>query len=143
MRFWDTSALVPLLLKESTASPAETLLREDPDPALWWGSAVECTSALTRNMREGRLSEEGFQMCLAVLQALRAVGLKVGPSDELRGRAMRLLTAHPLRAGDALQLAAAVIWCRGNPAGFGFVCFDQRLREAAQREGFEVLPGAV
>ena len=58
-------------------------------------------------------------------------------------RAMRLLTAHPLRPGDALQLAAALSWCGEKPAGAGFVCLDQRLREAAQREGFEVLPGAV
>lgn len=143
MRFWDSSALVPLIAEESTTPAVEAVLDEDPEIALWWGSAVECTSAFARSARLGQCPPEVMRKSLGLLLAVRGSALEIEPSNEIRTRAMRLLTVHPLRAGDALQLAAALIWCREKPAGAGFVCFDQRLREAAQREGFEVLPGAV
>ena len=47
--------------------------------------------------------------------------------------------AHPLRAADSLQLAAAIAAADGDPAGVGFVCFDTRLAGAASREGFAIL----
>ena len=54
--------------------------------------------------------------------------------------AERLLAVHPLTAGDALQLAAALIWARERPARLRFVCLDEQLRRAAGREGFNILP---
>jgi predicted nucleic acid-binding protein len=47
---------------------------------------------------------------------------------------------HALRAADAFQLAAALLWSRGKTTGREFVSFDDRLREAAVREGFDMLP---
>jgi uncharacterized protein len=67
----------------------------------------------------------------------------VQPGDELSATALRLLATHALRAGDALQLAAALVWARGRPSGKAFVCLDQRLRTAASLEGFSVEPAAV
>ena len=64
----------------------------------------------------------------------------VSPSDELRRRAARLLAVHPLRAADALQLAAALLWCEEQPHAEGFVSLDAKLRDAAHKEGFSVLP---
>jgi hypothetical protein len=48
---------------------------------------------------------------------------------------LRLLRVHPLRAAGALQLAAALEWAGAPPDG-ELVTFDERLREAAVREGF-------
>lgn len=53
MRFWDTSAVVPLLLRQPATPSIESVFREDPVPALWWGCAVECASAFSREAREG------------------------------------------------------------------------------------------
>jgi hypothetical protein len=64
-------------------------------------------------------------------------------SEPARQRALRLLAVHPLGAADALQLAAALIWTRESPAGVGLISADARLREAASREGFEVLPATL
>ena len=64
----------------------------------------------------------------------------VAPTLALRERAGRLLASHPLRAADALQLAAALVWCDERPAEEGFVCLDRRLRDSARREGFAVVP---
>jgi hypothetical protein len=140
VRFWDTSACVPLLVAEPSTDTVEALLKQDPEPVLWWGAAVECTSALAAAERQGRLSADDLRLALSNLAALRDVSFEVAASEEVRGRAMRLLSVHPLRAGDALQLAAALVWCREQTAGAGFVCLDDRLRTAAAREGFEVLP---
>ncbi len=47
---------------------------------------------------------------------------------------------HPLRAADAMQLAAALVWTEDATSGAEFVCLDQNLREAALKEGFTILP---
>ncbi len=64
----------------------------------------------------------------------------VAASEEVRRRAGRLLAVHPLRAADALQLAAALVSCEDEPTGENLVCLDDRLRNAALREGFRLLP---
>lgn len=140
MRFWDTSAVVPLLLRQPATPAIESVFRDDPVPALWWGCAVECASALARESRLGDLTREQSLTALALLKVLREGAIEVRPSDEVRARSMRLLGIHPLRAADALQLAAALVWCRQRTGSAGFVSLDDRLRAAAEREGFDVLP---
>jgi hypothetical protein len=54
--------------------------------------------------------------------------------------AIRLLRVHALRAADALQLAAALVWADGVPSGSVLHTHDRRLATAAEREGFEVRP---
>lgn len=138
--FWDSSAVVPVLVAEDRSAAMAALLRRDKAPAIWWGSAVECQSALHRRRREAALSAGGLSEALARLGRLAEDIDVVAPTARLRERAGRALAAHPLRAADALQLAAALVWS-GEPAtGEAFVCLDERLRDAARREGFEVLP---
>lgn len=143
MRFWDTSALAPLFLAESWTAIAFRLRQEDELIAAWWGSRVECTSALTRALREGRLDASSLAAARTRLQELFSKIDEIVPTENVRERAERLLAVHSLRAADALQLAAALIWSRERPQGFEFVSFDNRLRESARREGFTVLPIGV
>lgn len=138
--FWDSSALVPLLLPEETSVHLESLLGTDTKVILWWGTVLECQSAIYRRHRVSALPEWAVSQARTRLRALAEVADSVSPTDEVRVRAGRLLALHPLRAADALQLAAALVWCREQPTGETFVCLDQRLREAALREGFTVLP---
>jgi hypothetical protein len=76
------------------------------------------------------------------LRSLVELADTVPPTDEVRRRAARLVAVHPLRAADALQLAAALLWCEEQPHNEGFVCLDDRLRDAARNEGFDVRPEA-
>lgn len=82
-------------------------------------------------------------------QARHLLGLLAGtwsevqPSDILRATAERLLAAHPLRAADALQLAAALHWCQRQTTDRELVTFDIRLREAGRKEGFTILPRKI
>lgn len=140
MRFWDSSAVLPLALREPQSDAMASLLRKDPDVVLWWGTPVESVSALARAVREARLESTAERSGRRVVEALRERAFEVQPSEEVRRRAIRLLGVHPLRAADALQLAAALVWCRERPSHAGFVCLDARLATAATREGFDVLP---
>tara|TARA_B100000508_G_scaffold52500_1_gene40722 strand:+ start:113 stop:541 length:429 start_codon:yes stop_codon:yes gene_type:complete len=137
MRFWDSSAVVPLLLRQPETLRIRSLFEEDPDMVVWWGTTVECTSAVARLRREGVLDSNAEAQALHRLEALRRHWHEMLPGDGLRAQALRALRIHPLRAADALQLAAGLDWS-GTPASGGFVTFDERLAEAARREGFTV-----
>lgn len=140
MKFWDSSAIIPLCLKEQMSKTVKRLIKADEDIAVWWVARVECLSALSRRRREGVLSTDAELKARAILSALSAEWSEVQPSELVRQRAERLLAIHSLRSADAFQLAAALIWAQENPQGLEIVCLDQTLREAAHKEGFTVLP---
>jgi len=103
---------------------------------------MECMSALLSAHRQDRLSPVDFQKARSALEHLRARIFEVQPTEEVRARALRILSVHPLRAAGAFELAAALIWCRERTHGVGFVSLDAPLRLAAVLEGFRVLPYA-
>jgi hypothetical protein len=142
VRFWDSSALTALILREPWSDRVIPLQERDSELALWWATPVECTSALSHGRRQGRLTAAEQRVAVELLSELTEPAFEIPPGDELRARAVRLLAVHPLRAADALQLASALVWCDERTAGAGFVTLDKRLREAAAREGFSVLPYA-
>lgn len=139
MRFWDSSALLPLLVQEPRTPAMIALLRNDPAAAVWWLTPVECWSALARLEREQRLSEEQVAEAAALLEESARRWTEVPPIERVRDQAARLLRLHPLRAGDALQLAAALVLSDFEPRTLPVVTLDDRLATAARREGFVVL----
>jgi predicted nucleic acid-binding protein len=106
---------------------------------VWWGSVVECISALARLERDGALNARAMMRALQLLRQLSAGWHEVDPSDEIRETAVRFLRVHPLRAADALQLAAAFVAAERRPASLEIVTLDDRLASAARKEGFAVL----
>lgn len=138
--FWDSSALVPLLLPEEPSEALTRLLADDAEPVIWWATPLECQSALQRRHREAPLPADQLSAAIERLRQLVQHADTIAPTDELRRRAARLLSFHPLRAADALQLAAALVWCEEQPHGEAFVTLDDRLREAALKEGFAPRP---
>jgi len=140
MKFWDSSAIIPLCLKERESESVKRFIKGDEDIVVWWATRVECLSALSRRRREGVLSIDAELKAKAILFTLSSEWSEVQPSELVRKRAERLLAIHPLRSADAFQLAAALIWAQENPQGLEIVCLDQNLREAAHKEGFTVLP---
>ena len=140
MRFWDTSAILPLISREPFSDEMRRLLEEDAGMAVWWATRVECISAISRRAREGSLGPEGEKSARELLGDLSESWTEARPTARLRALAEQALATHPLRAADALQLASAQIWCQSQPGGRPFVCLDERLRTAASRLGFDVLP---
>lgn len=135
MRFWDSSAVVPLLVNEDRTDAALARAREDAELAVWWGTPVECAAAIARLEREGAPAARVFE-AFARLDEIAQAWTEVEPSEEIRQVARRLLRVHPLRAADALQLAAAYIVAEGRPATLEVLTLDDRVRLAALKEGF-------
>ena len=140
MKFWDASAIIPLCLEEPWSTFLRQILAEDGLMIVWWGSVVECWSAFARLRREGLFNTSDEEQARAILARLATAWTGVLPSQAVREHTARTLHWHPLRAADALQLAAALVWGQGQPSGQPFVCLDHRLRAAAQREGFLLVP---
>ena len=140
MKFWDSSAIIPLCVKEPMTDTMLSHVKEDVHLVVWWGSAIECCSSLARLRRDGIITEKQEDLLRDLLHRMEERWTSVAPTDEVRSHARRLLLRHPLRAADAMQLAAALVWADGNPDQRGFVCLDQRLREAARSEGFSLFP---
>ena len=140
MRFWDTSALLSLLAGQSSSTKLRPLIEDDAGVVVWWGTRVELVSGVCRLRREDLIDEKTLAALLAKIQEITSEADQVEPREQVRQAAVRVLRVHNLRAADALQLAAALVWTEHSPSGTGFVCLDSRLREAAGREGFAVLP---
>jgi predicted nucleic acid-binding protein len=130
---------VPLLVAESTTRSLQALARQDSDLLVWWGSQVECASALARLERGALLDAKGAAVAFDRLKQLANGWHEIEPSELIRENALRFLRVHPLRAADALQLAAAFIAAERRPSSLEVVTLDDRLADAARKEGFELV----
>jgi predicted nucleic acid-binding protein len=138
MKFWDSSAIVPLCVEETATDRVLALVKQDPEVAIWWATPVECASAVARLEREAALTPAEAAEAFHRLDLLARAWFEIEPHDELREIARRLLRVHPLRAGDALQRAAAYLAAERRPPTLEVVTLDDRLRQAALKEGFRV-----
>lgn len=137
MSYWDSAAVVPLLICEKRTD-YYSRLRERESIVTWWGTPVECASALARKLRDRTLTPAGFAAALHFLDQLQKNWTEIQPSPPLRQTAIKLLRTYPLRAADSLQLAAAIVASDFDPAGRRFLSEDERLKSAAEGEGFLV-----
>lgn len=109
---------------------------------VWWATELECASAIARLEWDGDLSGEATFIALERLDALASSWHEILPGETARRTARRLLRVHPLRAADALQLAAAIVGSESDASSLEVVSLDGRLTDAARREGFTVIePG--
>ncbi len=143
MRYWDASAVVPLLVRQARTPFVSRLRTADPVMSVWWGTVVECSSALARLLRDGMILRRDAATGLQRLREFEAEWIEVEPGVAVREGACRLLRAHPLRAADALQLAAAVRLSEEFGEPLEIVCFDSRLADAARAESLRVIDGAT
>jgi len=139
MIFWDSSALVALLADEPESDSRRQQLRADSALAVWWCTPVECESAIQRRLREGSLAMTQARLARERLADLSSGWHEVAPVVAVRTLARRLLRTHPLRAADALQLAAALALMEAGLNELPFACSDSRLATAAEAEGLQVV----
>ena len=137
--FWDTSALVPLCCFQPQSAQARQAARTYSRQVVWWGTVIEAVSSLNRLTREGALNTTESSQAFARLDYLRGRWNEVEPTEEVRDRSERLLRIHKLRAADALQLAAALVWCGDYPQDRMLIVADGMLADAARAEGFTVI----
>jgi predicted nucleic acid-binding protein len=139
VKFWDASAVVPLLVEEPTTRALQALVRADPVMLVWWATEVECASAIARLERDGMLQGPAVDEAFGRLRQLARGWHEVDPGDALRETAVRFLRVHRLRSADALQLAAAFLAAERRPPSLDLVALDDRLAGAARKEGFALI----
>jgi len=66
VRFWDSSAVIPLLVPEMMSASMQSLFASDPVIIAWWATDIECTSAIARRLRSRQLRDDMLQMASAV-----------------------------------------------------------------------------
>lgn len=140
MAFWDASAIVPLCCSQPATAQGRRLRRELKRMVVWWGTPLEARSAFARLVRDGRLAVEERATAIRLLGQLRVTWDEILPTERVRSLAEDLPDTHGVRAADAVQLAAALVWCRERPKHRPLVCFDDRLRAAATALGFSIKP---
>ena len=140
MRYWDASALVPLVVAETESDRVRGWLAEDGHIVTWAWTRTEIVSAIERRTREGLLSRPQRREVLGRFDDLTGQWDEVTDMLAVRSRANSLLARHPLRAADAGQLGAALLVHEQSAEPLTFVCLDQRLSSAAELEGLRILP---
>ncbi len=139
MRFWDTSALVPLFIDEPATDEVRRTLADDSAVIVWSATSVELFSAMARLRR----SSTGVAdlLLLARREVLQRWNewTPVTNLAAVTSRAQRLVDVHPLKTLDALQLAAAIVASGDRPDTLPVVTRDRQLAAAAELEGFHVV----
>ena len=102
-------------------------------------SEVELASALIRRWREGAFSAAERDRALSALASDLAALTVVEIVPAVAASARTLLMRHPLRAGDALQLASCLHLREAVGEAVAFAGFDDRLNGAAAEEGLRLL----
>jgi len=101
---------------------------------------VELYSALNRRVRERSISALRYSRLISIINHTWSLQyLMVALTTPVLDTAKQLLERRPLRAYDAVQLAAAIHALRTSPAQSSSITFlsaDTRLLAAAQAEGF-------
>ena len=138
MRFWDSSAIVPLLVLEKETEQCIKAFQSDQVVLVWTMSKVEVFSALCRRFREGALKEVDFDSAKKRMNDFFDTAFEIISVPKVKDRALRLLQVHPLRAADAMQLAAVLVATQEDTSRMPIMSFDDRLTLAAKREGFTV-----
>lgn len=143
MKYWDSSALIPLLVEQAASAGLRRVARDDPAVITWWATPVECASALGRLARDDLLTPHATAAAIARLRTAITMWTELSPSPDVKEQAIRLTRVHPLRAASALQLAAAIVAANFQPRSLEFVTLDMRQARAAEAEGFPLAPANI
>ena len=137
--YWDSSALVALCVTQPASTRFKAWAKQFGIVA-WWATHTEVYGAIARLHRSNELNDVERLVAVDRLELLGQEWDQVEPNDAVRYEATRVHDRYSLRSADALQLAAALVWCRNRPAGRTFLCADGRLIRAAAQAGF-IVPG--
>lgn len=139
MVYLDTSALVPMFLRESKTDAVLAWLESAGEPvAVSDWSLVEFASAASMKVRGGSVTAKGASAAIDQARAfVRSHCAVATPGHEEFQRAGELAgdSSTGLRAGDALHLAIA----EGLNAGT-ILCLDDAMAQGARALGMKV-PG--
>jgi uncharacterized protein len=143
--YLDTSALVKRYVAEVGTDWIRRLYAVEAGNTLYTTriSGAEIAAAMFRKAREGALAVPDVQAAITRFKIdFRRRYQIVEITDQLVDMAMALVERHALRGYDAVQLASA-LELQGTRQSLSlspihFVCADNRLNQAAGKEGLAV-----
>lgn len=138
MRFWDSSALVPLVLEEARSPACRAAARSDQDVIVWMFTETEVLAAIQRARLVNRIDDTQLAVAERRVEQLSRAWRVVADASSVQLEARAVIRRHKMRAADSLQLAAARVWSNGRFKGKGFVVADHGLASAAAADGFAV-----
>lgn len=141
IHYFDSSALVKHYVREPGTSTVNRMLASGT-AAISRLTEAEISSALARRLRDGHLKSDQHHRALAALRIdLERIDV-IELSAPVVAAVHSLLARHALRAGDALQLASALLLRDrlGPDNPMSIIVYDERLHRAAQAEGLRVSP---
>jgi predicted nucleic acid-binding protein len=137
--FFDASAVVPLCLPQTSSQRARQAYRIFSKQVVARTTFIEAASAVYKAVRLGQLAGTSAKSAMDRLAQLDKRWTEIELTDRARNLGVDVLAHYDLRAGDAIQLASALIWCKEQPRNRPFVCFDQSLGAAAVAAGFDLI----
>lgn len=138
MSFWDTSAVVPLCINEIRSLAAGRHWKRYADRRVWCETTVEIASAFSRLVREQAINQSILVKAERRLKGLEKNWIVIDSAFRIIELARTFPKLYQLKAGDSLQLAAALVWCKEFPKNKDFVSGDVGLLKAAENVGFTI-----
>lgn len=133
--YFDTSALIPLVVGEPASSTCARLWNEATRVVSTRLVYPEARAALAQAQRMNRLRAVELEQAVVELDSIALEISYIEVSAELAASAGHLAQAHGLRGYDAVHLASAVLV---NDEEFALVTGDRPLASAAQSVGISV-----
>ena len=139
MRFWDSSALVPLLILEESSDQVRGLFAIDDEIVASIITPIEVQSALWRRRHREEIDLDQHTEAEVAFADLSESWSEI--ADFFTVREIALRPSHQARPSCwRCDLATALAAADGTPTSLPFVTLDQDLALAARAEGFDVLP---
>lgn len=132
--YFDTSALLKLILQEPGSTTAERAARASTRLHAVTVLLAEAGAALASAHRSDRLTAASYAVAKDSLAAIWASFFAVVPDVALARRAATLAEREALRGYDAVHLAAAL-----EVQADAFVCADTNLMRAARNRRLRVI----
>lgn len=139
MIYWDTSALFAFIFTEKHSSKLRSFVERQGTVAAYTAiiTPLEFESAIQRRLTDRTLNlREADKARLFGVEFRKTVFL-IPMDQNALDHALHLQKIYGLRPGDAIQLASARLGTN-NPSQVTFLCLDEKLLEAAKREGFQI-----
>lgn len=138
MLYWDTSALFAFLIAERHSAKLRAFIQAQGTSSAYTAmiTPLELESAIQRRLTERSLTLREADTARLFGVEFRKNAFLVPLDQNALDTALHLQKIYGLRPGDAIQLASARLGT-DNPSRVSFLCMDEKLTEAAKREGFQ------
>jgi len=140
--YLDTSALVKKYFQETFTDDIIGIWRQAEAIVTSAVAYAEAMAAFYRKNRENPVGAGRLARVIKTFQADWGSLIRVEVTNDLNPLIDDLVSRHGLRGFDAIHLASALIFGERAPEPLLFACFDEKLLQAALKEGLETFPGS-